>query len=99
MLFKSSIQLSVAGVKIRERKTAAAARRSMRAAALLRQLMKVQDSAFERALGMSPMRHSLNMPKRPQGVPLDYERRRLESPNPCSISFSDQFPRKAEWTA
>ena len=42
------------GVKIRERKNAAAQRHAMRAAALLRQLMKVPDSAFERALGMSP---------------------------------------------
>ena len=54
MLFKSLILLSAAGVKIRERKNAAAARHAVRAAALLRELMKVQDSAFERALGMSP---------------------------------------------
>ena len=53
-LFKGLILLSAAGVKIRERKNAAAARHAMRAAALLRQLMKVPDSAFERALGMSP---------------------------------------------
>jgi predicted metal-dependent hydrolase len=54
MLFKGLILLSAAGVKIRERKNAAAARHAMRAAALLRQLMKVPDTAFERALGMSP---------------------------------------------
>jgi hypothetical protein len=53
-LFKSLILLSAAGLKIRERKNAAAARHAMRAAALLRVLMKVKDSAFERALGMSP---------------------------------------------
>src|SRR5271157_4284043 len=35
---------------------------------------------------------SPNMPKRPQGFPLIYRRRRLDSLNPCSISFSDQFP-------
>jgi Domain of unknown function (DUF309) len=54
MLFKSLILMSAAGVKIRERKNAAAARHAARAAALLRELIKVQDSAFERALGMSP---------------------------------------------
>ena len=54
VLFKGLILLSAAGVKIRERKNAAAARHAMRAAALLRQLMKVPDRAFERALGMSP---------------------------------------------
>ena len=52
-LFKGLILLSAAGVKIRERKNAAAARHAMRAAAQLRQLMKVPDRAFERALGMS----------------------------------------------
>jgi hypothetical protein len=31
------------------------------------------------------------MPKRPQVFPLIYRRRRLDSPNPCSI-FSDQIP-------
>jgi Domain of unknown function (DUF309) len=54
MLFKGLILLSAAGLKIRERKNAAAARHAMRAAAQLRQLMKVPDSAFESALGMSP---------------------------------------------
>ena len=54
MLFKGLILLSAAGVKIRERKNAAAARHAMRAAALLRQLTKVPDRAFERALGMLP---------------------------------------------
>jgi len=39
-LFKGLILLSAAGVKIRERKNAAAARHAMRAAALLRQLMR-----------------------------------------------------------
>ena len=53
MLFKGLILLAAAGVKIRERNNAAAQRHAMRAAALLRQLMKVPDSAFERALGMS----------------------------------------------
>jgi DUF309 family protein family protein len=54
MLFKGLILLSAAGIKIRERKHAAAARHAKRAAALLRQLTKVPDRAFERALGMSP---------------------------------------------
>lgn len=54
MLFKSLILLSAAGVKVRERKNAAAARHAVRAAALLRELLKVQDSTIERALGMSP---------------------------------------------
>jgi hypothetical protein len=53
MLFKVFILLSAAGVKIRERKHPSAARDAERAAALLRQLMKVPDRAFERALGMS----------------------------------------------
>ena len=53
-LFKGLILLSAAGVKIREHKNAAAQRHAMRAAALLRQLMKVPDRAIERALGMSP---------------------------------------------
>jgi hypothetical protein len=47
MLFKGLILLSAAGLKIRERKNAAAARHAKRAAAL-------PDRAFERALGMSP---------------------------------------------
>jgi hypothetical protein len=51
MLFKGLILLSAAGVKIRERKKAAAARHAKRAASLFRQL---PDRAFERALGMSP---------------------------------------------
>ena len=51
MLLKALILLSAAGVKIRERKNAAAARHAKRAAALFRQL---PDRAFERALGMSP---------------------------------------------
>jgi predicted metal-dependent hydrolase len=51
MLFKGLILLSAMGVKIRERKNAAAARHGKRAAALFRQL---PDRAFERALGMSP---------------------------------------------
>ena len=54
MLFKGLILLSAAGVKIRERKHAAAQRHAKRAAALLRQLMNVPDRAFESALGMSP---------------------------------------------
>jgi Domain of unknown function (DUF309) len=54
VLFKGLILLSAAGVKIRERKNAPAARHAKRAAALFRQLTKVPDRAFERALGMSP---------------------------------------------
>jgi Domain of unknown function (DUF309) len=54
MLFKGLILLSAAGVKIREGKKAAATRHAKRAAALFRQLTKVPDRAFERALGMSP---------------------------------------------
>jgi hypothetical protein len=54
VLFKGLILLSAAGVKIRERKKAAAQRHAKRAAAQLRQLTKVPDRAFERALGMSP---------------------------------------------
>jgi Domain of unknown function (DUF309) len=53
-LFKGLILLSAAGVKIRERKNAAAARHAKRAAALFRQLTNVPDRAFDRALGMSP---------------------------------------------
>jgi DUF309 family protein family protein len=55
-LFKGLILLSAAGVKIRERKNAAAARHAMRAAAQLRQLVKVPDRAFERALERFPLR-------------------------------------------
>jgi predicted metal-dependent hydrolase len=51
MLFKGLILLSAAGVKIRERKKAAAQRHAKRAAALFRQL---PARAFERTLGMSP---------------------------------------------
>jgi hypothetical protein len=54
--FKGLILLSAAGAKIRERKNAAAARHAKRAASLFRQLTKVPDRAFERALGMSPAR-------------------------------------------
>ena len=54
MLFKGLILLSAAGVKIREHKNAAAAHHAERAEALLRQLAKVPDRAFERALGISP---------------------------------------------
>jgi hypothetical protein len=39
---------------------------------------------------------SLSAPKWPQGFPLNYKPRRLDSLNPCSISFSDQFPREPE---
>jgi Domain of unknown function (DUF309) len=53
MLFKGLILLSAAGVKIRERKNAAAARHAKRAASLFRQLTKVPNRAFERVLGMS----------------------------------------------
>ena len=54
MFFKGLILLAAAWVKIRERNNAAAQRHAIRAVALLRQLMKVPDSALERALGMSP---------------------------------------------
>src|SRR3984957_3368048 len=54
MLFKSLVLLSAAGVKIRERKKAAARRPAVRAVCLLGELIKIQDSAFERALGMWP---------------------------------------------
>ena len=49
VLFKGLILLSAAGVKIRERKNAAAARHAKRAAALFRQL---PDRTFEHALGI-----------------------------------------------
>jgi hypothetical protein len=84
MLFKVLILLSAAGVKIRERKHPSAARDAERAAALLRQLMKVPDRAFERALGMYP--------RRSRNTPLVYSRRRVDSLNSRSISFSDQTP-------
>ena len=90
MLLKGLIMLSAAGVKIRERKHLAAATHARRAAALLRRLMKVPDRAFERALGMLPATLA-EMPKRPLKFPLIYRRRRLDSLNPCSISFSDQI--------
>src|ERR1700677_4539965 len=48
------ILLSAAGVKISERKNAAAARHAVRAAALRRELIKVRDSTIERALEVSP---------------------------------------------
>jgi hypothetical protein len=86
-LFKGLILLSAAGVKIRERKNAAAARHAMRAAAQLRQL---PDRAFERALGMSPAALA-ECAERPQRFPLIYRRRRLDSLNPCSILFSDRI--------
>ena len=54
MLLKGLILLSAAGVKIRERKHAAAMRHAGRGAALLRQLTNVPHHTFERALGMSP---------------------------------------------
>jgi hypothetical protein len=71
---KGLILLSAAGGKIPERKNAAAQRHAKRAAALLRQLTKMPDRAFEHALGVSP-RRSLNAPKRLQGFPLNYKRR------------------------
>jgi hypothetical protein len=51
---KALILLSAAGVKIRESKYGAAVRHADRAAALLRQLMKVPHLSFARALGMAP---------------------------------------------
>jgi hypothetical protein len=54
MLFKGLILLAAAGIKIRERKNAAAERHAMGAAALLRRLTKVPDRDIEQALGTSP---------------------------------------------
>jgi hypothetical protein len=53
-LLKGLILLSAAGVKIRERKQAAALRHAGRGAALFRQLMNAPHHTFDRALGMSP---------------------------------------------
>jgi hypothetical protein len=61
------------------------------AAALLRRLMKVPELAFERALGMSPAALA-EYAKTAAKFMLLYRRRRLDSINPCSISFSDQIP-------
>jgi hypothetical protein len=94
MLFKSLILLSAAGVKVRERKNAAAARYAVRAAALLRELIKAQDSTIERAQGMSPATIAEHA-EAATGIPAELERRRLDSLNLCSISFSDQFSREA----
>ena len=91
MLFKVLILLSAAGVKIRERKHPSAARDAERAAALLRQLMKVPDRAFERALAMSSAA-LVEYTEAPREFPLVYSRRRVDSLNSCSISFSDQTP-------
>jgi DUF309 family protein family protein len=91
MLFKGLILLSAAGLKIRELKNAAARRHAMRAAALLRQLMKVPDSAFERALGMSPAALA-DCAEVATRIPLNYKPRRLNSLDTCSISFSKQIP-------
>jgi hypothetical protein len=85
MLFKVLILLSAAGVKIRERKHPSAARDAERAAALLRQLMKVPDRAFERALGMS----SAALAEYTAGL---QPTARGDSLNSRSISFSDQTP-------
>ena len=90
MLLKGLILLSAAGVKIREHKNAAAAHHAKRAAALLRQLTKVPDRAFVRALGMSPASLA-EYAEAPQGFLLLHRRRRLDSLNPCSISFLDQI--------
>lgn len=51
---KALILLSAAGVKIRENKYGAALRHAGRAAALLRQLMKVPHLSFTQVLGMPP---------------------------------------------
>ena len=91
MLFKGLILLSAAGVKIREHKNAAAAHHAKRAAALLRQLTKVPDRAFERALGISPAALA-ECAEAATRFPLIHRRQRLDSLNPCSISFSDQIP-------
>ena len=78
------------GDQDREGKHVAAARHARRAAALLRRPMKAPDRAFERALGMSPA--TLAEYAEAATSPLIYRRRRLDSLNPCSISFSDQIP-------
>ena len=91
MLFKGLILLSAAGVEIRGHKNAAAARHAMRAAAMLRLLMKVPHSAFERALGMSPaaLAECAEMATR---IPAELQATAPDSLNPCSISFWDQVP-------
>ena len=91
MLFEGLILLSAAGIKIREGKHAAAGHHTGRAAALLRRLMNVPDRAFERALGMSPatLAEYAEVATR---RPADLQETCLDSRNPCSISFSDQFP-------
>jgi hypothetical protein len=73
MLFEVLILLSAAGIKIRERKHPAAARDAQRAAALLRQLMKVPDRAFERALAMSSVALA-EYTEAPREFPLVYGR-------------------------
>jgi hypothetical protein len=90
-LLKGLILLSASGIKIREGKHAAAVRHTGRAAALLRRLMNVPDRAFERALGMSPATLA-EYAEAATRLPLISRRRCLDSLNPCSISFSDQFP-------
>ena len=89
VLFKGLILLSAAGVKIRERKNAAAARHAKRAAALFRQL---PDRTFERALGMSHSALADCAEAAMRIFPLTYRRQRLDSLNPSSISFSEQIP-------
>jgi hypothetical protein len=66
----------------------------MRAAVLLRQLMK-SDRVFERALAISP-RHSLNTLQQPQGFPLNYERRCRDSLNPCLLYARIKVPWEAK---
>ena len=95
MLLKSLIMLSAAGVKIRVRKSAAAARHAV---ALLREFIKVQDSAFERALGISPATLAEHA-EAATGIAVELRATRLDSLNPCSISLSDQFSREAVLTA
>ena len=91
MLFKGLILLSAAGVKIRERKKAAAARHAMGAAAMLRLLMKVPHSAFERALGMSPAALA-EFAEAATRIPAELQATAPGHPQPVSISFSDQIP-------
>ena len=54
LLFKGLILLAAAGVKIREGKSAAAARHAKRAATLFRLVMRSPDRSFHTALGMPP---------------------------------------------
>ena len=94
-LFKGLILLSAAGVKIRERKNAAAARHAVRAAALLRQLMKVPDRAFERALGMSPAALA-ECAEAATRIPADLQATGRRASPRVQFHSRTKFPREAE---